>query len=100
MPNKRSDRSWNNEDKAWSALRAKLSPPQIARHLSVGVGKVLGWIRRGELRAVNVAARLGGRPRWRIDLRDLEAFEAARTAAPVPKRTRAKRLGGSVIEFF
>src|SRR4051812_5843705 len=39
-----------------------MTPPQYAAKLGVSVEKVHGWIRRDELRAINVAAKLGGRP--------------------------------------
>jgi len=43
-----------------------LTPPQVAKLLAVKHDKILSWIRTGELRAINLAARQGGRPRWRI----------------------------------
>lgn len=36
-----------------------LSPPEVADRLGINAGKVLAWIRSGELRATNVAARAG-----------------------------------------
>ena len=36
------------------------SPPEIAERFGVDAHKVLGWIRRGELRALNVATTTGG----------------------------------------
>ena len=45
---------------------AYVTPPRLAKRLAVSPEKVLGWIRRGELRAVDVADKQGGRPRWRI----------------------------------
>src|SRR4051794_24091311 len=41
-----------------------LTPPEIAKVLRVSYEKVLGWIRRGELEAVDVGNKL--RPRYRI----------------------------------
>jgi hypothetical protein len=79
----------------------KLTPPEIARRYGIHPDKVLGWIRRGELRAVNVAANPRGRPRWRIDPIDLEAFEQRRSAQPAPALQRRRRqAAGDVIEFF
>jgi excisionase family DNA binding protein len=79
-----------------------LTPPQVAARLGVSPDKILNWVRSGELRAINVAARRSGRPRYRIDLADLLAFEQARAAgAPAPsgrQRRRAAEL--EVIEFF
>ena len=56
-----------------------LSPPQVARARGVKPAKVLVWIDRGELEAVNHAATAGGRPRWRISPEALAAFDRART---------------------
>ena len=78
----------------------KLTPPQLAKLWGVGSDKVLAWIRSGELRAVNVAKNLGGRPRYIIDRADLEDFARQRSTS-VHTRTKSKRrLPGKVIEFF
>jgi len=80
----------------------KLTPPEVARRYGVSPEKVLGWIKSGELRAVNVATRREGRkPRYRIDEGDLLAFEAARAPQPAPPMSRRRRhRPQSVIEFF
>jgi excisionase family DNA binding protein len=52
--------------------RPYLTPPAIARLLRVSPDKVLGWIRRGELRAVDVSDSL--RPRYPVSPDDLDAF--------------------------
>jgi Helix-turn-helix domain len=73
----------------------------IQRRYSVTVHTVLGWIRSGELRAVNVGRRPGARkPRWRITQAALEAFELARTPTPAPPRARRKKRPADVIEFY
>jgi hypothetical protein len=43
------------------------------------------------LRAVNVAATRGGRPRWLIDVADLVAFESCRAAKPPIPAQRLRR---------
>lgn len=70
-----------------------LTPPDIAQEYGVNVSKVLQWIRSGELRAANLAARVGGRPRYRISAADLQAFIDARSAAAVstPRQARRRR---------
>lgn len=62
---------------------------------------VLGWIRSGELKAVNVGRTPEARkPRWRITQAALDAFEAMRTpTAPMPRMAR-KRRAADVIEFY
>ncbi len=69
--------------------RELLTPPQVAEMYGVQAGKVIAWIRNGELRAINLATRPRGRPRWRIDRRDLEAFEAGRAAGATSRQTSA-----------
>jgi hypothetical protein len=66
----------------------------------VSPDKVLRWIRTGELRAINVATHAHGRPRWRIDLADLAAFEMRRMAQPVPIAPRRSMNKQGLIEFF
>jgi hypothetical protein len=62
---------------------------------------VIGWIRSGELRAIDVSSRPGlGRPRHRIDPADLVAFENRRVATPDPKPKRRRKRDGNVIQFF
>jgi len=59
--------------------RSKLTPPELAALWGIAADKILGWIRAGELRAVNAATSGGGRPRWLIDIADIKAFEANRS---------------------
>jgi excisionase family DNA binding protein len=77
-----------------------LTPPVVAQRLGVSADKVLYWIKEGSLRAVNVALRVGGRPRWRIAEADLAAFETARLATVPPALRRRKCAPMDVIEFF
>ncbi|HAA50434.1 MAG TPA: DNA-binding protein [Planctomycetaceae bacterium] len=81
--------------------REKLTPPQLARKLGVGTEKVLGWIRTGELRAINGATKPGGRPRYLIDQADVELFEAARRVVPKkPSPIRARHSGPAKFTKF
>jgi hypothetical protein len=68
-----------------------LTPPQLAQMLGIDPIKVIGWIKRGELAAVNVAKNNGWRPRWRISPEALEAFLKPRTARPEVKPERRRR---------
>lgn len=78
----------------------KVTPPQLAREWGIAVDKVLTWIRAGELKAINAATRRGGMPRYLIDRRDIENFEAARSASPPPAPQRRRpRVIGPVEEF-
>ena len=73
-----------------------LTPPQVAKMLKVNPDKVLNWIRAGKLHAVNVTAKPGGRPRYRIAMGDVEAFrKGPRTSSP-KKPSRRKPYSGKV----
>ena len=90
--------------KMWSpdSGRTKLTPAEVAQLWGVSVGTIMTWIRNGELRAINLAKRLGGRPRYRIDVADLTDFENRRAyqpPIPVPRRRRTCR-DDNVIQFF
>jgi hypothetical protein len=80
-----------------------LSPADIARHYQCGISKVLGWIGDRQLRAIDIG-RGQVKPRWRVRIEDLDAFEVRRSRAPAPRR-RASRRQASVpanegIKFF
>lgn len=82
-------------------MSSTLSVRDLCERYGVTVHTVLGWIRSGELRAVNVGRRLGAKkPRWRITVEALEAFEQARTATPPPPRARRRKRPAEVIEFY
>ena len=62
--------------------KRKLTPPEIARQYGVSPDKVLIWIRSGALRAIDASATAGERPRYLVDVEDLEAFERSRQVVP------------------
>jgi excisionase family DNA binding protein len=76
-----------------------LTVRDVARRYRVGEDKVRRWIAHGELKAVNTAAALCGRPRWVIMAESLEEFEQRRTGSAPPKtqRTRTRRLP---VDFY
>jgi hypothetical protein len=73
------------------ALTTGLTVREFARRYRVGEDKVRIWIFRGELKAVNTAAALCGRPRWVIPAEALAEFERRRSSAPPPKPRRRRR---------
>lgn len=76
------------------------TPNALARRLGVKPQKVLAWIARGELRAVNLADHTGGRPRWKILPEALAEFFASRQSSPAPApRRRKRRLPGPAKEY-
>jgi hypothetical protein len=80
-----------------------LTPPQLAERWAVSPEKVIALIRRGELRAFDVALRPSRRARWRIARADVEAFERRREAMPTPKAPRRRpgpRGDPSYVEYY
>jgi len=63
----------------------------LCERFAVGEHTVLGWIQRGELKAIDVSREGGGKPRWRITQESLAAFELSRTPAFPPPSTRRRR---------
>ncbi len=84
--------------------RRKRTPPQIAKLWGCSIKKVVWFIRSGQLRAVNLASNPTGRPRYVIDLADIEAFEIARQVVPdggaSTTRKLRRRAAKGVKEFF
>jgi hypothetical protein len=72
----------------------------LCERFAVGEHTVLNWIRRGELRAIDVSRKQGGRPRWRITQEALTAFEFGRTPTPPPPRVRRRKRPAEVIQFY
>lgn len=83
-------------------MSEKLTPNQVADKLGVSRDTVVGWIRAGDLRAADVRIKksLGGKPRYRIDSTDLDAFWKRRQTTPPPARPSRPRKLPPVIEFI
>jgi predicted site-specific integrase-resolvase len=79
-----------------------LSPPQYAKRLGIDPVKILGWIKKGELRAINIASNLTGRPRYRIPIDAILEFEALRSARPAVKvvRRKKKKQDSDFVTYF
>src|SRR5262245_4969728 len=78
---------------------AGLTVENLARRYRVSPDKIRGWIARGELRAINTAIAVCGKPRWVITPDALAAFEQKRLGGPTPKPQRRRRTP-SVIDFY
>ncbi|WP_428304818.1 helix-turn-helix domain-containing protein [Lacipirellula sp.] len=78
----------------------KLTPAECAHKLGVGGDKVYGWIRSGELRAINVASDPRGRPLYKISIEDLAAFEHGRQVAINPAPTPRPRRQPKTKDYF
>jgi hypothetical protein len=73
-------------------MNETLTPPQLARRWGVAPEKVNALINSGQLRAINLAEKPDGRPRYRIYLSEVERFEEARSSKPpAPKPERRRR---------
>ena len=68
-----------------------LSPRQHARLWGINPSKVLGWIRSGRLKAINLAESTLGRPRYKISPESVREFERGRQATPPAPSKRQRR---------
>lgn len=72
----------------------------LQERYGVSEGTVLGWIKSGQLKAMNMGRTPGGKkPRWRVTQEWLDAFEQARTATADAPRTRRPKPA-NVVEFY
>jgi excisionase family DNA binding protein len=86
-------------DQPTPATHPFLTPPQIARMLKVKPDKVRAWIRKGRLKATNMATNNGGRARYRVEWADFHAFIRERQIQP-PVSRRRRRRPSKVPEYF
>jgi excisionase family DNA binding protein len=80
-----------------------LTVAELAERYGTNETKILSWIKAGELRAIDISARRGERPRWRISPEALETFERARESqppAPTPIRRRKPERPPGWVEYF
>jgi hypothetical protein len=87
--------------RAKSKDKRGLTVREVARdHLRVNTGKVYGWIREGELKAMNTS-KDPRRPRWIIPVEALAEFQARRQpqSPPKPPPTRRKRQS-QIPDYF
>lgn len=68
-----------------------LTTQQVAKRYGIARTKVLGWIRCGELRAINVASNVASRPRWVVSPAELDRFELIRSSQPAPQPVRKQK---------
>jgi hypothetical protein len=68
-----------------------ITPPELAARYGVKPAKIISAIRRGELRALDLAERGSSRPRFRISPEAIADFERRRSAAPLPRPIRRRR---------
>ena len=83
--------------------RTKLSVPALAKMWGVGRQKVRELVRTGQLRDIDLSTRQNERPRYAIDISDVEEFERRRQVVPsktTNTRRVRRRVAGHVKEFF
>jgi hypothetical protein len=78
------------------------NPPQLAKRYGVAVEKIIRWILAGELAAMNLATKVGGRPRYKVTAEAVEAFEQRRAVlSPAPRTPRRKKtLPSGFVRHF
>ena len=81
------------------ASQRGLTVGDLARRYRVGEDKVRGWIRRGELRAINTAAVLCGRARWVVPVDALAEFERRRVGGP-PLKPPSRRRRRASVDYY
>ena len=84
-------------------LRQKMSPPKLAKQWGVSPDKIIAFIKSGELPAIDVSTNRGSpRPRFLIDIADVEAFEMSRAVIPPAPKTkrRRRRRDPAIREYF
>lgn len=68
-----------------------ITPPAIARRFGITHEKVMHWIKSGQLKAVNIATRPTGRPRYVVAETELQAFENRRASVPMTPIPRKRK---------
>jgi transposase len=76
-----------------------LTVRDVARRYRVGQDKVRAWIRRAELRAINTATVLCGKPRWVIPPDALVEFEKRRAGGPQAKPIRHRKRS-PMVDYY
>jgi transposase len=79
---------------------AGLTVREVARRYRVGTDRVRGWIRRGEMIAINTADVECGKPRFLVLPEALAEFERRRQAAPPLEPARRRRRPAAMIDYY
>jgi excisionase family DNA binding protein len=78
-----------------------VSPEALSKRLGLSVRMVHKLIRKGELRAYDLALNLGVRPRWRIEEAAVEEFLKSRLVQPeVDTPVRRRQKANPSIKIF
>lgn len=78
-----------------------LKPKKIATRYGVKIDTVYVWIQSGELPAIDVSCKRGGRARYAISAAGLAEFEAKRAIQkPAKAARRRKKQPTGIHEYF
>jgi hypothetical protein len=83
-----------------SNCQAGFSVADLCRRWKIGPDKVHGFIRRGELLAVNVATNLSARPQWRVTSEAVAQFERRRSSEPPSQPRRRRHRRSCQVDFY
>jgi excisionase family DNA binding protein len=81
-------------------VRRGFTVSEVAERYHVGEDKVRGWIKRGELKAINTTDVRLARPRYVITAEALAEFERGRQAADPPKPTPRRKRPTNIVDFY
>ncbi len=78
---------------------AFVTPPEIAAEVGSRPETVIGWIRSGELPAVDFARRGALRPRFRVNRDDLDRFMRRRSVSTAAEPLSRRRPEAGVTQY-
>ncbi|HQZ65466.1 MAG TPA: helix-turn-helix domain-containing protein [Planctomycetaceae bacterium] len=76
------------------------SVKQLQERYGVGEHTVLGWIKSGELRAINTRRSGSNRPKWRFTEEAVSQFELIRSTSPPQPKSRRRQPASTTIQFY
>lgn len=77
------------------------SVKQLQERYGVGEHTVLGWIKHGALKAIDICRVGSRRPKWRVTEEAVREFELLRMKVPPqPQTTRRKSAAAPTIQFY
>jgi hypothetical protein len=80
--------------------KSRITAPELARKWGVAPEKIRFWILTGELKAIDASTKLGGRPRYLIDLADIEAFERKRAIVKQTEPKAKRKAAAPTKRYF
>lgn len=72
----------------------------LAAEWGISAEIIIGFIKRGELLAIDISANRGGRPRFLIDEKDIADFEQRRRVVTETPVTPRRKLAEDIHVYF